>query len=538
MKRSLVHSALTLAAGLSAVACTSILGLPDLPPAPDGGMDLVQGPPDGGLDVLQGARPFSGPIPLPAPVTYTDPAGQTGTVLAYPGQVVLIVDPSVLDDAGAQQLIQQNGGSVLAEIPAAGEYWVSTRPGDEGTFITAVAAQAGVSLAMPNVPITVSDGVVDLTGATSLTPISLKQNNIAQIDDFNAAGTCGTHGTEVGAVLAQSGIMLSQFQVGGSVSDVVFGVARLAQGAAAGLEGTLVVNMSLQSTGEPNDQVDRSACQTTPTLSQCSQGASTYAKWKAAQLGFLEQIAAMVQHLDPLVRDNTLLVVSAGNAGMNLSPELGDLETKYPDAFSHTMIVGSNNAPTPRRPPALAKGHNFSSNDADMIYAQGFGVGIPGNPGCNVDGTSFAAPQVANLAAQLAHQFPNLTSAQIAAAIRRAAVVTNGKISMPSLADAATAARTPPSTADFSCMVTSVTNCTLAYTTNGSDSDDTIQPTIADVVPNPITGTLTNLRDCAAGAQAAAGRACTSGASISPDGNDFWSCTVRYQTPVIFNCHP
>jgi len=55
-----------------------------------------------------------------------------------------------------------------------------------------------------------------------------------------------------------------------------------------------------------------------------------------------------------------------------------------------------------------------------MLYAKGFDVSVPGQRGCSVDGTSFAAPQVANLAAQLANN-SRLTTAQLVNRDRRAA---------------------------------------------------------------------------------------------------------------------
>lgn len=122
---------------------------------------------------------------------------------------------------------------------------------------------------------------------------------------------------------------------------------------------------------------------------------------------------------------------------------------------------------------------------------------------------------------------------------------TAGNCSVPSsctdvgsfnVGDAVCQSTPTPYTATFSCSVTSISDCILIADPYAPDSDD-IPPTMADV-PNPVTGTLTNLADCGASAQAAAASACANAAAnISPDGNDIWACTVKYSPPTITNCH-
>lgn len=200
------------------------------------------------------------------------------------------------------------------------------------------------------------------------------------------------------------------------------GLARAAIGAEQDRR-RLVVNVSLQSAAEPNDSQNRAGCPDTSST-VCTSGtcggapghpcAGSYAAWKKAQYGFLSEIASLLQHMGPRVRGNTLIVVSAGNAGMDLRDEIQQLRKAYPDGFSHMLLVGSTGA-------TETAAHNHSSNAADMIYAKGFGVMVPGQPGCVVDGTSFAAPQVAELAARLSKRFPTLTMDEIARAIDQAA---------------------------------------------------------------------------------------------------------------------
>lgn len=394
-----------------------------------------------GAGVLARAKPFSGSPRMPVAVTYIDVSGVTQTVLASPGRLLLIVEPNSVDATTVTALAEANGASVIAAIPVAGEYWLGVKDGQEATFVSSIASRPGVLLAVPDVPVAVADGVVDLIHATSLAPLSVAGQNIAQFDDFRNPDHCGTHGDEVQAFLSEGAQSVSGYGIGREATDSVFGLARVASGAAQG-GSRLIVNMSLQSLGEPNDQQDRSGCEGDPVLRVCSSGTCAgglpctgdYRSWKRSEFAFLSQIAALIEHMDSAVRDNTLVVLSAGNAGLDLTTELMDLRSTYPNAVVNMLIVGSRDAP-------VFKAHNHTSGSSDMLYADGFGLEVPGQPGCVVDGTSFAAPQVANLVAQLSKQFPKLTAAALARAVLNAATPdSNDRLAIPSLSEAVLAA--------------------------------------------------------------------------------------------------
>ena len=91
--------------------------------------------------------------------------------------------------------------------------------------------------------------------------------------------------------------------------------------------------------------------------------------------------------------------------------------------------------------------------------------------------------------------------------------------------------------ADYSCTVTNISNCSLVSDPDGPDSDDSSPPTVGLLYPNPITGTLTGLQANCTDAQAQATTACSGTASVSPDGDDFWNCSVQISSPIqITNC--
>lgn len=93
----------------------------------------------------------------------------------------------------------------------------------------------------------------------------------------------------------------------------------------------------------------------------------------------------------------------------------------FPRAFAHMIIVGGLNA---NGQPDF--GFNHSTATDHMLYAPGRNVVVPGTGGCLTNGTSFAAPAVANLVSQLAQASPCLTTAQLTTAIKNAAPTLSG----------------------------------------------------------------------------------------------------------------
>jgi hypothetical protein len=101
-----------------------------------------------GSAILQGAVDYTGSYPEPNTVSYID-NGETVNVPAYPGQVVVFFKTPV-SESSAQALFAAAGGTILAKIPNVGYYLVAVAVGGENAFISAVSADARVSLAAPN----------------------------------------------------------------------------------------------------------------------------------------------------------------------------------------------------------------------------------------------------------------------------------------------------------------------------------------------------------------------------------------------------
>ena len=101
-----------------------------------------------GSGLFKGAVDYTGSYPEPNTVSYID-NGETVNVPAYPGQVVVFFKTPV-SESSAQALFAAAGGTILAKIPNVGYYLVAVAVGGENAFISAVSADARVSLAAPN----------------------------------------------------------------------------------------------------------------------------------------------------------------------------------------------------------------------------------------------------------------------------------------------------------------------------------------------------------------------------------------------------
>jgi hypothetical protein len=104
--------------------------------------------------------------------------------------------------------------------------------------------------------------------------------------------------------------------------------------------------------------------------------------------------------------DNTMLVIIAGNAGVNLDHELADLKDEYPAAFNRMVVVGG----TDTNGNIAAEYNHLNDNSVpNMVYARANEVAL--TPGCS--GTSFAGPEVASVLDAIWQQATNYTSGQI-----------------------------------------------------------------------------------------------------------------------------
>ncbi len=107
----------------------------------------------------------------------------------------------------------------------------------------------------------------------------------------------------------------------------------------------------------------------------------------------------------PDVADNTMLVIIAGNAGVNLDNELAGLRSQYPSAFERMVVVGGTDA---NGNIATEFNHLNDNTVQNMVYARAQDVWP-----VFCSGTSFAGPEVSSVLDAIWLQATNYTSAQI-----------------------------------------------------------------------------------------------------------------------------
>jgi len=383
--------------------------------------------------ITAGAFNYKGNYPSPGPITYTDISGQSMQVLAYPGQVQLFVNPTTSTPT-ITSLVQTNGGTIIGQIPSFGYYLISVTAGEENAFITSVNANANVKFAIPNSLIQKTD-VVDLStleGPNGELPTV--PNLKAQVgdgvylyvpDDYvNASMTCGTsliaHGNGTDYVasrnLSGTGQQMNIFAIAGTTvrpNDVASANAITLQDMTFNATGRAVVNLSLQGAYE-----------------DVNHNPLTAAQYRANERNLLWNYAAQLNALaqvSPGSFNQTVFIISAGNgvgnmgsSGLDLTSEIQQLHAAFPLVFPsgqgpHMIIVGG----TQQNSTAVDTGFNYSTINGDIVYAPARHVQVSAS-GCTADGTSFAAPAVANLIASVLAANPNSTVGQVTLAFMNA----------------------------------------------------------------------------------------------------------------------
>jgi cell wall-associated protease len=132
-------------------------------------------------------------------------------------------------------------------------------------------------------------------------------------------------------------------------------------------------------------------------------------------------------------KKNILVVISAGNESQNLDKDWQfpqSIAKLYKKEFSNVLIVG---ATTKKYGEDLVdQDSNYGLNSID-IFAPGVDILTcsPNNQFTNREGTSFAAPIVANIAALLWSHYPNLKASQIRKIIMDSGTPFNGLVNVP-----------------------------------------------------------------------------------------------------------
>ncbi|GHE74068.1 type VII secretion-associated serine protease [Streptomyces longispororuber] len=229
---------------------------------------------------------------------------------------------------------------------------------------------------------------VDVSRGRNFLPRDLKDDNGNKIDRGKPNGTTDTvgHGTRVAGIIA----------------------ARPAK-------GTGFVGLAPDATIIPVQQNDAEGHGTTDTLAK----SIDYAVAQGAQVINISQDTAdavrPAPQLEQAVRRalarHTVIVASAGNDGLG-----GNVKPTYPASYEGVLAVAASDRNNERAP--FSQSGDFvdvAAPGVDMIST------VPGGGHCADNGTSFAAPYVAGLAALIKAKHPRWTPRQVTAQIQQTA---------------------------------------------------------------------------------------------------------------------
>jgi len=340
--------------------------------------------------MLYGAKRFTGPLPPLATVSFVTKSGEALTLYeAHSGLIDLFAEPQT-PPAEIAAAIQAGGGAVVGKIPRVGHYLVQVPSGQEGAFLAAMFTHGWVINGFPAVPAAQGGGRIEVI-----------DSDVADDD----AGACeALHATFVRHVGSRRGGDVSLIDPGAprpKLEDLYhLMLGRMQKAAEDGRRLVLVIPLESMAnkrtiSGEEDVKAIREA-----------QGVFLAAFWLA-----MARTVAQV----PDLADNTILVLIAGNAGVDLDGPLMSLRFLFPEAFEHIVIVGSAKVSGD-----IERNDNHVNDNraGNMVYARGVDVKTATDHSC--DGSSFAGPEVASVLDFIWSRNRQLISPQVVRAFRQA----------------------------------------------------------------------------------------------------------------------
>lgn len=299
----------------------------------------------------------------------------------FSGQIILLTNGANAEEV--TQLISENNGIVMAQIPNAGLYLATIDVAEVNTFLSAMYQSPMVEDAFPN-PVIYGKGNLNDCGAAV---VKGDAGSIVQTIDVSADMGCNDnsgnnlyHTDAVGAVAAANGISAN-------VNDVtVYGKETESAGADSyksmqkmlellnyGYEHNLPVVINMSMNGDESIELD------------------TY--WYNKRFCYLLKAVEMKT---PHLLDNAVIFISGANANVNETEDYTQLyENDFKDSpiWDHLYFVNSQEG---QNGCDLGYVDNGTSN---VLSAPGCNIPIP-NSACVVSGNSFSAPYISNLVAQ------------------------------------------------------------------------------------------------------------------------------------------
>jgi hypothetical protein len=386
--------------------------------------------------LLQEARLFEGPYPPLSPVVYMTKAGVVLTTQAYPGLVNILVGTET-PEAIVAQAANASGGQVVGKVPLIGSYLIQVARGNERRLLTEIYSNSFVLDGSPATPVVRAGAKVAM-------------DYYASDPDGPFVPCYQLHGIYVSEIMNRTGGKATEIDMtrrSSSIQDVNREMVRGLERAWASGEHA-VINMSIQSGASGNaDSSDKTGC----SDSVCHEIRHQQLLYFHLQLQAIETAV----RTRPAVADNAIVVLVAGNAGIEMDAELTALRNRFPNAFKRVKIVGAADSRG-----VIAKDMNHLTNNSDnlMAYARGVDVKVGSSTTCS--GTSYAGPEVARILDYIWSQSPASTSSEVVAAFEAALKADSSNNVVPSdgngmalssfLERAIAIAKTSASTATFS----------------------------------------------------------------------------------------
>ncbi|VVB65530.1 Uncharacterised protein [Candidatus Gugararchaeum adminiculabundum] len=355
---------------------------------------------------------FSGTFPEQKEITYPTKSGESLIApSAYPGFVYIYADDSAsVEDC--QNAIAQNGGTIVSAMPDAGLYLIQVPEGTEAQFLNSMYEESWVLDAIPASP--AEPGMISVydmfgTGNSNTLNCGKDHGDLTKLEAGRLGGSTES-------------VNLPDLKAEGTVEHIDIARSMRKRMEQAGKNNENVVfSLSMQSkeSGRLVSE-DRSDC----TQSECiaaRQGQAAYYRT------FLQSFNREIKN-NPAAADHAILVIIAGNGGVDLDNQISDLRTKYPDAFNHVVVVGGTDING-----AKDNKYNHLNDDSipegsthpSMVYSLGNEVTIFGGPNSNIasgvcSGTSYAAPEVSAVLDYIWKQAPGLSASEVVDAFDQA----------------------------------------------------------------------------------------------------------------------
>lgn len=355
--------------------------------------------------LLRDAINYTGSYPTPGSVSYTDKNNQPLTVDAYPGHVQVFFS-STTSTTDAETAITNNNGKIIGKIPATRFYLVQVTVGTEGAFITSMNQDSGVSLALPNIVLTLDD--VFIVGDfiyEDLPTVPLNITGPVAIDTSShgtiVVQSAESNGATITNIVSLDAILDDKKQF--SVEKIVVAITAIADGISIYNPGQpIYINLS-NGSGAKNAEGNWVDVTTKATQEEKDQAIRN---WAGAMYAKLEA----VRRLPDNIRSQIVITQSAGNCNMDVTAALTYLRNTYPELAdvlkNNFFITGTNLTATNydvARYPTGAFSNYITGTDKDFIYIDNSEA---------AGGTSYAAPA---LFAYL-KQFVDLTGLTLAQA--------------------------------------------------------------------------------------------------------------------------